>query len=88
MSNAKIHSGWTHSSACEFLRSIAHLTYLDLFFLPRWSHVSIYAALLFAVTTPIGIVIGLGIRETYNPGSVTASVVSGVLDVFSAGVLI
>ena len=48
----------------------------------------LYAAILFGATTPIGIVIGLGIRETYNPGCVTASVVSGVLDAFSAGVLI
>ena len=55
---------------------------------PRWSHVPIHAALLFAVTTPVGIAIGLGIRETLNPGSETASVVSGVLDAFSVGVLI
>ena len=57
-------------------------------FCRRRSHVPIYAALLFAVTTPIGIAIGLGIREPYDPGSATASVVSGVLDAFSAGVLI
>ena len=31
---------------------------------------------------------GLGIRSTYNPGSTTASIVSGILDAFSAGILI
>jgi zinc transporter 1/2/3 len=38
--------------------------------------------------TPISIAIGLGLRTTYNPGSFTANVVSGVLDSMSAGVLI
>jgi solute carrier family 39 (zinc transporter), member 1/2/3 len=28
------------------------------------------------------------VRSTYNPGSATASIVSGVLDAFSAGILI
>lgn len=36
----------------------------------------------------VGIAIGLGVRSTYNPGSATASIVSGVLDAFSAGILI
>ena len=35
-----------------------------------------------------GIAIGLGVRSTYNPESTTASIVSGVLDAFSAGILI
>lgn len=35
-----------------------------------------------------GIAIGLGFRRTYDPQSATASIVSGVLDAFSAGVLI
>lgn len=35
-----------------------------------------------------GISIGLGLRSSYNPESATASIVSGVLDSFSAGVLI
>ena len=38
--------------------------------------------------TPISIAIGLGLRTTYNPGSFTANVVSGVLDSMSAGILI
>jgi len=40
------------------------------------------------LTTPIAIAIGLGLRTTYNSGSFTADVVSGVLDSISAGILI
>lgn len=42
----------------------------------------------YGLTTPISIAIGLGLRTTYNSGSVTANIVSGVLDSMSAGVLI
>ena len=57
--------------------------------LPRkFNWVPIAAALLFAVTTPLGIAVGLGVKSTYNPGSTTASIVSGVLDSLSAGILI
>ena len=35
-----------------------------------------------------GIAVGLGVRTTYNPDSTTASIVSGILDAFSAGILI
>ncbi|EPS31506.1 Zinc-regulated transporter 1 [Penicillium oxalicum] len=42
----------------------------------------------YGLTTPIAIAIGLGLRTTYNPGSFTANVVSGVLDAISAGILI
>jgi len=42
----------------------------------------------YGLTTPIAIAIGLGVRTTYNPASFTASVVSGVLDSVSAGILI
>ncbi|KAL5114705.1 hypothetical protein ACEQ8H_007439 [Pleosporales sp. CAS-2024a] len=44
--------------------------------------------LAYGLTTPIAISIGLGLRTTYNPGSFTANVVSGVLDSISAGILI
>lgn len=44
--------------------------------------------LAYGLTTPISIAIGLGIRTTYNSGSFTANVVSGVLDATSAGILI
>ncbi|KAL4252037.1 ZIP transporter family protein [Abortiporus biennis] len=55
---------------------------------PRFRYVPIWGALLYAITTPIGIAAGLGVRTTYNPGSTTASIVSGILDAFSAGILI
>jgi len=42
----------------------------------------------YGLTTPISIAIGLGLRTTYNSGSFTASIVSGVLDSISAGILI
>lgn len=42
----------------------------------------------YGLTTPIAIAIGLGLRTTYNSGSFTASVVSGILDSISAGILI
>jgi len=57
--------------------------------LPRkYNWVPIAGGLLYGITTPIGIAVGLGIRSTYNPGSTTASIVSGILDAFSAGILI
>ncbi|KAH8811499.1 Zinc/iron permease [Xylogone sp. PMI_703] len=42
----------------------------------------------YGLTTPIAIAIGLGLRTTYNAGSFTANVVSGVLDSISAGILV
>ena len=50
--------------------------------------IPVAAALLYGLTTPIGIAVGLGVRSTYNPGTATASVVSGVMDAVSAGILI
>lgn len=42
----------------------------------------------YGLTTPLAIAIGLGLRTTYNSGSFTANVISGVLDAISAGILI
>ena len=42
----------------------------------------------YGLTTPISIAIGLGLRTTYNGGSYTANVVSGILDSISAGILV
>ena len=42
----------------------------------------------YGLTTPIAIAIGLGLRTTYDSGSFTANVISGVLDSVSAGILI
>ena len=45
-------------------------------------------ALAYGLSTPIAIAIGLGLRQTYAPGSKTALVVNGVFDSISAGILI
>lgn len=42
----------------------------------------------YTLTTPIAIAGALGVRTTYNAGSFTANVVSGVLDSTSAGILL
>lgn len=54
----------------------------------KYNYVAICGALLYGITTPIGIAVGLGVQNTYNPGSTTASIVSGVLDSLSAGILL
>lgn len=45
-------------------------------------------ALAYALTTPLGIAIGLGVRLTYDPNSQRALISSGVFDSVSAGLLI
>ncbi|KAG2327751.1 hypothetical protein Bca4012_036767 [Brassica carinata] len=42
----------------------------------------------FALTTPIGIAVGMGIANTYDESSPTALIVQGVLNAASAGILI
>lgn len=42
----------------------------------------------FAISTPLGIALGIGIRSTYNGESVTALVVQGIFDSCSAGILL
>ncbi|KAJ4294154.1 hypothetical protein N0V90_007844 [Kalmusia sp. IMI 367209] len=54
----------------------------------RYKWIPYLLCLAYGLTTPISIAIGLGVRTTYNPGSFTANVVSGVLDSISAGILI
>ncbi|KAF8967704.1 ZIP-like iron-zinc transporter [Flammula alnicola] len=64
----------------------SRLAYLEL---PRRFHwVPIGGAVLYGLTTPIGVAVGLGVRTSYNPGSTTASITSGVFDSLSAGILI
>ncbi|KAI6140679.1 Zinc/iron permease [Pisolithus tinctorius] len=55
---------------------------------PRYNYVPVVAGIFYAITTPIGIAAGLGVRSTYNPGSTTASIVSGVMDSLSSGILL
>ena len=59
----------------------------------RVERMSLLSAILmivfFALTTPIGIAIGIGIHaHTYNPKSVSSLLVNGILDSVSAGILI
>lgn len=44
--------------------------------------------LIYTLTTPIAIAIGLGVRTSYPPGSSTALIVNGTFDSISAGILI
>ncbi|KAJ7694650.1 ZIP-like iron-zinc transporter [Mycena rosella] len=55
---------------------------------PRFNYVPVLAAIIYGLSTPVGIAVGLAVRSSYNPGSATASIVSGVLDSLSAGILI
>lgn len=55
---------------------------------PRLNWVPYTAGVVYAFCTPIGMAIGLGVRNTYSPESVTASIVSGILDSISAGILL
>lgn len=64
----------------------SRLAYLEL--PQRYNWIPIVGAILYGFTTPVGIAIGLGIRSTYNPGSTTASIISGTLDSLSSGILI
>ncbi|KAF8217057.1 ZIP-like iron-zinc transporter [Mycena galopus ATCC 62051] len=54
----------------------------------QYNYVPVLAAIIYGLSTPVGIAVGLGLRSSYNPGSATASIVSGVLDSLSAGILI
>jgi zinc transporter 1/2/3 len=54
----------------------------------RWRWLPYVLCTGYGLTTPIAIAIGLGLRTTYNGNSFTASIVSGVFDSLSAGILI
>ena len=45
-------------------------------------------AVSYGLSTPISIAIGLGLRQSYVPGSATALIVNGIFDSISAGILI
>lgn len=46
------------------------------------------AAVLYAICTPIGVAVGLGIRSSYNGNGQAAMIVTGILDATSAGILL
>ncbi|PNS21817.1 Anthranilate synthase component 1 [Sphaceloma murrayae] len=52
----------------------------------RWTPYLLGAG--YAVSTPIAIAIGLGVRQTFQPGSPTTLIVNGVFDSISAGILL
>nr|AMD82963.1 zinc transporter protein ZIP1 [Russula atropurpurea] len=54
----------------------------------KYNYVPYVGSFLYGITTPIGIAVGLGIRTTYNPGSTEGTLVSGILDSLSAGILL
>lgn len=43
---------------------------------------------LYSLSTPVAIAIGLGVRETLQPTSITTSIVNGIFDSISAGILL
>ena len=45
-------------------------------------------AVIYSLSTPIALAVGLGVRKLYEPGSQTALIVNGVFDSISAGILI
>ncbi|KAJ7842359.1 ZIP zinc transporter-domain-containing protein [Mycena olivaceomarginata] len=53
-----------------------------------YNYVPVLAAIIYGLSTPVNIAVGLVLRSLYNPGSATASTASGVLDSLSAGILI
>ncbi|KAF8661365.1 hypothetical protein AX16_001459 [Volvariella volvacea WC 439] len=63
----------------------ARLAYMKLSAKYNW--IPIVGAVLYGLMTPIGIAAGLGVRSTYNPGGSTSSIVTGILDSISAGIL-
>lgn len=52
----------------------------------RWTPYAL--AVGYAFSTPIAIAIGLGVRETFQPGSQTALMTNGIFDSISAGILL
>jgi zinc transporter 1/2/3 len=78
-----------HDSVTEMFEGLgigSRLAYLVL--PPKYRYVPYLGAFFYGITTPIGIAVGLGVRTTYNPGSTQATLVSGILDSLSAGILL
>lgn len=44
--------------------------------------------MIYALTTPIGIAIGIGIRDSWNANSTSTIVAQGIVDGLAAGILI
>lgn len=59
-----------------------------LYLTPKMGWTRYAAAMLYAICTPVGMAVGLGLRETYNGNGAAANAASGVLDAISAGILL
>ncbi|GAA6023142.1 hypothetical protein JCM8202_000998 [Rhodotorula sphaerocarpa] len=55
---------------------------------PQYAWLPWVGAVLYSLCTPIGMAIGLGVREGLSMNGATASITSGVLDAISAGILL
>lgn len=55
---------------------------------PEKAWISWFFALLFSITTPIGIAVGLGVRKTFELNSTKSLVTTGIFDGIAAGILI
>ncbi|KAF9269664.1 ZIP zinc/iron transport family [Marasmius fiardii PR-910] len=60
----------------------------ELTFSPRRGWNKFLMGLAFSVITPIGVAIGVGVHESYDPNSVSALAAIGVLNALSAGILL
>ena len=49
---------------------------------------SVVLALIYTLSAPVGVAIGIGIRSTYNPSSPSASLSQGILDAISGGIIL
>ncbi len=74
----------THSACGTCQPSVS----LNLSFLLHGRGPYLGLAAFFALTTPCGVAIGLGVRSTYNANSPTALATAGVFDSISTGILI
>lgn len=54
----------------------------------RWSMARYVAAFAYSVCTPIGLAIGIGVRNSFNGNGRGANITSGILDAISAGILL
>ncbi|KAJ7735966.1 ZIP-like iron-zinc transporter [Mycena metata] len=53
----------------------------------RYAHLPVIGAVVFGLSTPLGMAVGLAMRSRYNANDAGALVISGVLDSLSAGIL-
>ncbi|KAH8924432.1 ZIP zinc/iron transport family [Atractiella rhizophila] len=88
--------GVTNEFTTLFIVIIFHQTFealglgarLAMLPLPRSSLIPWLGGIAYSLATPLSLAIGLGVRTSYNPESTTASIVSGVLDALSSGILL